>query len=287
MTSLISAADAAYPFDYTQLPAGVSVVLGYVGMSGSTPHVWSTSEVDAVRAAGYTWCPIVVPPQRGLSTADGDTIADVMIRALPQYQYPLGGPVFVDIERGSYDADPAGAADAVTRWRARMDAAGYPAAYAYWPKITGYTWLPKWVARRPRRLPAGVIGQQWAGGVDGDRFDLSIFTPAVFAGLDVNPQGGPVSLDKAAQQFIVTQLDQVQQHLADMIQALHTGKGGKYTWDVNLAAVLRAVESAIPATPAGPLTDQQVAALAGSLAANLNRTLPEAVVKALAVQLSN
>lgn len=270
---LLYSADAASPFDYGRLPGHVQVVLGYVGESGETPHVWSTGEVADVRTAGLAWCPIVVPAQRALAAEDGTRAARVMLDALPQYGYGKGGPVFLDIERSSFDASTSGAAHAARTWRAGMAAGGYPDAYVYWPRSSSFTWLPAWTGTAPKRLPTGCVGVQYAGGVDGGRYDLSAWDPSVFASVTASPPGGIMMLSKADQVFLVDQLGKVQQNLADMIQALHVGKGGKHDWEANVGAVLREVRAIAKATTAGGLSNVDIGELADELAGKLGPAL--------------
>lgn len=286
-SDLIDVADAAYPFDYSRLPSSVRVVLGYVGESGCTPHVWSTQDVAGVRQAGLAWGPIVVPPQRALVAGDGIRAAQAMAHALPQYSYPRGGPVFIDIEHSSYVASPSGAADAVAAWRKGMAAAGYPLAVAYWPQASDYTWLPRWGGGRPSKLPAGCVGWQYQGGTDGDRYDLSVFAPSIFTALLTDGDSAAMALDSSDQQFIVAQLGKVQQNLADMINALHVGVGGNHTWAANMTAVLRAVTDDAAHEGTGGMTDTQVTALGATLAAELAKSLPSGLVKALAAALAS
>lgn len=282
---LVDTADAAYPFDYELLPPRVRVVLGYVGESGETPHIWSTQEVAACRAAGLTWCPIIVPPQRALTRTDGIRAAQAMARALPQYGYGKGGPVFLDVERGSYDADPAGARDAVYAWRAGMRRAGWPDAYAYWPGVGVFTWCPDWTGHRPDTLSDGVAGVQYAHADDDHPYDRSVFHPAVFPTVTPTGKDPAMQLDKDDQAWLVEQLGQVQANLDAHLSALHHGKAGRWDYAANLVEISKAVRAAgVPGTPAATVTADtaRIAAaiadalgprLAGQVAAELSRRL--------------
>lgn len=284
---LVIAADAAYPFDYTRLPPAVSVVLGYVGESGCTPHIWSTGEVAEVRTTGRTWGPIIVPPQRALTGADGTHAAQTMIGTLPQYRYPAGAPVFLDIERASFDAAPAGAAAAVRAWRAGMSGAGWPDAFVYWPGQGPFTWRPDWTGKAPRRLPAGVAGVQYAGRVDGGRYDLSAFAPSVFAGLKI--RGGTMSgagLSKDDRAWLVAQLGTLQGNIDAHLQAIKAGAGGKWHYATNLDSIMRAITADQPGPAGRPATPVDVDTLAGALVDKVGPRLAADLVAALAAKLS-
>lgn len=180
MTRLVKAADCAFPFDYSILPDDVTVILGYVGEYGNTPHIWSTQEVTAARDTGRIWCPIWVTPQRGLVQADGVHAARGMVAALVQYRHPKHLPVFLDIEYASYHANPVGAMGAVQAWQFGMAAAGWQNAIAYLPKEAGAGWIADWTGVDPTSLPVGWRGEQYAGNVDHGRYDLSEFDPTLF-----------------------------------------------------------------------------------------------------------
>jgi hypothetical protein len=181
MSDLVDAADAAYPFDYATLPPGVTRVLGYVGMPGHTPHMWTRLEVAAVHASGRDWHPIVTVPIRALTASDGLAAATCMITTLPGLGYAAGGPVFLDVERDAWLTDPAGARACIAAWGGMMAAHGWPTAVAYLPLAAGYGWVASWTDARPDTLPAGWEGQQYAGNAGGGAYDLSVFDPAIFA----------------------------------------------------------------------------------------------------------
>lgn len=286
MTRLVDAADAAWPPPYEDLPAAVSVVLGYVGESGCTPHIWSTREVTACRAAGYTWAPIVVPPQRALTGPDGEHAAATMAAALPQYGHRAGWPVFLDIERGSFDADPAGAAAAVRAWRAGMAAAGWPDAYVYWPGKGPFTWRPDWTGRRPKRLPRGVSGVQYAGNADHGTVDLSVFAANVFPTLSPSPREGTVELSTASQRWLVDQLTQLQSNIDAHLNAIHGGTGGKWSYETNLISLYRLIAAMKPTGPTTTISPGEIADLADALAAKLTPDLAGDLAAALAARLA-
>lgn len=181
MTALVKAADCAYPFDYSILPADVTVILGYVGGYGNTPHIWSTQEVQTARNSGRIWCPIWVPPQRGLTGTDGTNAAAGMVAALAQYGHPAYLPVFLDIEKGSYDASPAGANAAVRAWQNGMANHGWHTAIAYLPIEANTGWIADWTGIEPAALPVGWRGEQYAGNMGQGRYDLSAFMADVFS----------------------------------------------------------------------------------------------------------
>ncbi|HET6909071.1 MAG TPA: hypothetical protein VFH54_07020 [Mycobacteriales bacterium] len=173
-------ADAAYPFDYSKLPAGVGAVAGYVG--GDTPHVWTPAEIAAVKATGRQWWGIWTAPSTGevLTSRQGSNDGADMASALNRIGYPKTLPVFYDIEQGTWNASPAGARAAISAWKTALHAAGWASAYAYVPLAAGFDWIADWTGRAPETLPTGVIGQQWAGNQDGDTYDLSSFTDTLF-----------------------------------------------------------------------------------------------------------
>lgn len=182
MTDLVRVADASKPFDYAVLPDDVRTVLGYIGLYGYTPHIWSVPEVRAAREAGLRWFAICTVPQRRLSAADGRAAAAWCLAKLPEYGYTPDMPVFLDIEYGAYLADPAGADACVTAWRDGMRAGGYRTAIPYLPLSAGYGWLAHWTGSAPATLPDGVAGVQYDHALADDAYDISVFRPEVFPG---------------------------------------------------------------------------------------------------------
>jgi len=161
---LVIGCDGAYPFTP---PAGCQIVLGYVGEAGETPHVWTTAEIEAARQ-GHWFAPIWTPPQS--ANFDGVAAADGMASALGALGYPEDGPVFLDVERSTWDAGGAGSAN---NWQTRMQSHGYTQPYCY-----GREWVAHWdlpageIGPAPTVLPAGCIGEQYA---DAGPYDLSVF----------------------------------------------------------------------------------------------------------------
>lgn len=193
MTGLVVGIDAAYPPAVTIIPASARVVLGYAGDVTTTPHVWTRAEVDAVRATGRAWWPIWTMPERALTASDGEWAAAGMTAALPGYAFPVGCPVFLDIESAAWYASPAGARAAVTAWQQGMAAAGWPRAYPYLPAPAGYGWLADWTGIPPATLPAGVVGVQYDHALAGDAYDISVFDPSLLSdppGPAPDPPGG-------------------------------------------------------------------------------------------------
>lgn len=176
---MLKVADAAYPFDYSILPADVVALFGYAG--GSTPHAWTAAEVRAVGEAGLAWRAIWTVPQRALDVLDGDTAAAGMIAALQDLGYPLGLSVFLDVEYWAYWANPDGATACANAWAHRMGLAGWPQAYWYGPVGSPCDWLAHWTGTEPAELPAGVVGVQYDHALSGDRYDLSVFVADLFA----------------------------------------------------------------------------------------------------------
>lgn len=185
------AIDAAYPPDYTQAPPGTKAILGYVGESGPAANIWDLDAVHAARAFCGHWWPIWFPPQGVLSIAEGARAASSMISVLPGYGVAKDDPVFLDIEHDSWVANPDDALGCVRAWRQAMNAAGYEKAYAYVPAVAGFDWIADWVDSAPKKLPAGVIGQQYAGNVDEGRYDMSVFDSSLWGSPQEPPDPTP------------------------------------------------------------------------------------------------
>lgn len=180
--TLTHVADAAYPFDYSLLPADVSVVLGYLG--GDTPHVWTPAEVAECQATGRQWCPIWTAPNPGaVLTANGvNADAQAFITELVARRHPMDDPVFYDVEASTWNATGTDARTRVLRWQGVMRGAGYPNAYVYAPWLARTEWGANWVGYRPMSLPAGRVGWQYVNAQPGKPFDLSVFDPSIFGG---------------------------------------------------------------------------------------------------------
>jgi hypothetical protein len=277
----VMAADAAFPFDYTRLPHGVRVVMGYTGQPGCTPHVWTQSEVAAAQAHGLTWVPIHTPPQGALYPNSGTQAGDLMVAELTHYQLPAHVPVFLDVERASWDKNPAGARAAVADWQAVMHAHGHPQAWAYLPNLAGSQWVADWVGQAPQHFAPGVIGVQYAGNVDGGRYDLSVFDASVFAQPVAPVAPKPTALTLADQEWLVSQLTKVQANLGAKLSA--------YVWDddkahpepVALTHLSAKLDQLLHLHSSEPIPAAQVEALAAELAKVLGPTLGTDVVVTL------
>lgn len=286
MTSgLVRVADAAVPFDYAALPHDVVAVLGYVGESGATPHVWSTQEADAARKAVGAWSAIWVPPQGLVTRDDGARAAHTMLKVLPQYQVGTDHPVFFDIERSTYDAHPTEADSAIASWSQIMRGAGYHLAYPYAPVTYGRGWIAHYVDGEPTELPTGYIGQQYTNNGDGGSCDFSVFDRAVFTAIINNGKGDTVALDKADKAWIVAQLGTLQHNVNGQIAKLHDGGAGEGTWPRNVAATYEEVVKLSGAVAGLKLGGVDVDALAADLAAKLGPDVAAAVLDAAAKRL--
>lgn len=275
------AADAAYPFDYSRLPHGVSVVMGYTGQQGCTPHVWTETEVKAVQATGRTWVPIHTPPQTGLTPDMGKQAGNLMVSELRRYQLPPHAPVFLDVERASWDANPAGARAAVSDWQAVMHAAGHTQAWAYLPSIAQTQWVADWVGAAPQHFAPGVIGVQYAGNVDGGRYDLSIFAASVFAPQAAPVVAKPLPLTVADQEWLVEQLTKVQDNLRHAFSAYVWDNDPQHPEPVAMKHLSDKLDQLLQLQTSAPIPAVQVHELAAELAKVLGPLLGTDVVVAL------
>lgn len=285
--ALVLTADAAFPFPYANLPKGVSVVLGYVGQRGCTPHVWTASEVSSVHAHGYKWAPIWVPPMGKFTHELAEQAANGMTDALRGYAYPADGPVFLDIERHVWELAPAETVESCRTWEAVMTDRGHSVAVSYLPSAAGHGWAANWTGSRPASLPADLQGQQYAGNVHGGQYDLSVFRPAVFAALTGKAGADMAGLDKADQTWIVAQLKTMQDNLNGHISALHTGTGSGYTYTANLITITQRLEAIQAATKAGVPITIDAATLAADLVKVLGPELGASVAAELAKRLAS
>lgn len=285
MSKLILAADCAYPFDYSRLPRRVKVIMGYVGSPTGTPNVWTQSEVDTARASGRAWVPIWTPADPRLDGQLGHQAANQMIAALAGYQGLEGCPVFLDIEHSVYVADQAGADAAVAAWTGDMHRAGHHQAWPYVPWVAGYGWVANWTGTRPRTLPEAFIGWQYAGGLDGDRYDLSVVRPSVFEAWIQQSKGDQVLLSRADRKFIVAQAQLVQDNVLARLRGIYADG-----WDghphpaalTHLADDLAGLHQAVAHIQVGPvdmpalaktLTDQLGPIIGTMVADELHRRL--------------
>lgn len=269
---LVQTADAATPFDYAALPGTVKVILGYIGQAGATPYVWSTADAAKAKAAVGAWAPIWTPPQHDLSVDAGHRAAAGAIAALSQYDYPKGGPVFVDVERGTYDANPEQADGFIEAFQASMGLAGYGLAYPYAPEDYGRGWVAHWVPKMPTSLPPAYVGQQWKGNAFNGMCDLSVFRPAVFAALITTTEDDTVALTKDDKAWIVKQLATMRGDIIDHVDALHNGKAGKLNWPSNVAAVHEDTGAILKALSVTGLAPADIDAIAAAVAAKVGDT---------------
>lgn len=187
--SLVSVADGAYPQDnYDFLPPTVTWWLGYVG--GETPHAWTYDERMRLEDTGRTWGGIWTAPQSGPYTR-GQAQADAagMIAGLTRLRYPTGRPVFLDVERSVWAANPAQTDDAADYWRVIMHESGWAPSAWYGPVGSGCGWLADWTGVPPVTLPAGLVGIQYDHALAGDRYDISRFDSRFLSGGNVSVTG--------------------------------------------------------------------------------------------------
>lgn len=275
MRDLYLAADAAYPFDYSRLPRRVKIFLGYVGSELGTPHVWSQAEIDRVRAAGRVWVPIWTPAADVLTEQLGRQAANEMIAALAGYHGLTGCPVFLDIEQHVYAADPAGAKDAWQAWQQVMHGHGHSQAWPYLPGYVGYGWAANWTGTRPKSLPAGLIGWQYQGHVDGDRYDLSVVRRRVFDPWIATQEGADMPLDAAAQKFIVDQLQAVQDTVLARLRGIYHDGWEGHPHPAALVHLRADLERLLDVAGAPGTPGPDPAALAEKIAAALGPDLAE------------
>lgn len=288
MTSaLITVADAAVPFDYAALPHDVVCVLGYVGLSGATPHVWSTAEAEAARKAVGAWAPIWCPSQDVFGRDEGHRAAAGMLAALPQYGIVKASPLFLDIERGTYDAHPADVAAGITAWSDDLDAAGYTNSYPYAPEDYNHGWVAKWVTLAPTSLPVEWVGQQYTNRGDGGACDLSIFRRDIFASILTDTGGTDMALDTNDKAWIIKQLAALQGNVEGQIGKLHSGTGWGSDWPKNVVTVHDLCASILVKLDADAGDPLDVAALAKGIAASLSPDLAAAVANELAKRLAS
>jgi len=162
-----------------QLVADVRQI-GYDGAAGyvvdlavSGRSTWSPAHVEALRAAGLVFLPIVVPgemppPADGLwGWWDGT------------------GPIELDLEPGS-EPPVSWVADWISAVRRRGGSPGMYGPAADHRVYGGLDWdwrcLANWTYSEPAAPPAGFQGVQWTNlmVVNGTRYDASVFSEEVF-----------------------------------------------------------------------------------------------------------
>lgn len=288
MAELQLVADGADPQpDYGFLPRNIGVWAGYLG--GHTPHAWTWDEVAALERTGRVWWGIWTAPDRQVIDAgQGATDAADTIGALRALRRPTTDPVFYDVEYATWHADPAGAQAAADRWKADVAAAGWRHAYWYGPLASRADWVADWTGARPGVLPAGRVGVQYDHALSGDRYDISVFHPAV-----AGPTGGDPNTMDLTNPLDKTLLEQVAA-MHDWMHALdygmRGGPAGEFTERGEVLTRVRATHgqvvamaAKVGALAAGPATD--VTTLAELLATNLGPALGKSLVDALAARL--
>lgn len=287
MTALITAADAAFPFDYTRLPSAVTVVLGYVGQPYCTPHVWTPDQVAAVRNHGKLWAPIHTPPQVPFTEQLGLQAGNLMLQELEKVPLLGAEPVFLDIERSSWEPNPSATMAGVRAWQSVMHAHGHPQAHAYLPWAAGDGWGANWTGAKPAAIPVGYVGWQYQGNADGGRYDLSVFLPSVFQDLINQSKGFPMNLDAEAQKWIVDQLNRVQHNLWQDMHNYHWGTGTPEQEPHANVHIHQAVTDLAAAVAKLGTGGVDVTALANALAAKLGPDLATRTAKVIGASLTN
>lgn len=286
MSDLVDVVDAAYPFDYRRLAGSVRVVLGYIGQAGETPHIWTQPEVDAVRVAGKVWAPIHTVPPGAFSLDAGKQAANMMREELTRYAYPSNGPVFLDVERSTYIANPQGARAGIAAWTVEMQAAGHSHAIAYVPAEAGYGWIADWTGSRPNFLLPNELGWQWQGGPNsGLPYDQSVFDPAVFATL-LGTEPDVSDLSTADKAWFTAQLETVQANISKKLSA-YAYDNDKANPEPYAAAHLSAKLDELIARPVpAPAGEVNVQLLANTIVAGIGPNLAAELVTALARKLA-
>lgn len=185
--ALVLAADAAYPFNLRLLPLSCNVVIGYLGERSFTPHVWKPNEIAAVRNSGREWWGVWTPPQDMISAAGAALAASGAINAAQLAGMRKTDPIFLDVERGTYDAHRSSVAPFVGLFKQQMRAHGYVNAFGYVPAVANFDWCAHWTGIRPTALPAAWVGQQYANGVAAGAYDLSVFDPVKLGIVPTSP----------------------------------------------------------------------------------------------------
>lgn len=175
--ALVLAADAAYPFNLRLLPLGCNVVIGYIGERAYTPHVWKLNEIAAVRNSGREWWGVWTPPQDQITAAGAALAASGAINAAQLAGMKKTDPIFLDVERGTFDKFRTSVAPFVGLWKRTLNAHGYVNAFGYVPADANFDWVAHWTGIRPTVLPVAWVGQQYANAVAAGAYDLSVFDP--------------------------------------------------------------------------------------------------------------
>lgn len=282
---LVLTADAAFPFDLTTLPKGVSVVLGYVGQLHCTPHIWTADEVAKVRTHGYQWAPIWVPPVGMFTRELAEQAMNGMSDALVGYDYPAAGPVFLDIEEHVYALAPETTVAACRTWEAGMVARGHSAAVAYLPGAANHGWRAKWDNVRPTMLPDYLQGWQYSGEDAGGRYDLSVFRPEVFTALTGGTtEGGTVAAD-VTQAWITAQLKQLQENVFQVLNGHYNNTWEGHQFTNSQTAIMGEVQAVLAKVDGLGSGAVDVAALAAELSKAIAPVIAADVLNGLAERL--
>jgi hypothetical protein len=226
--TLLQAVDSAYP---TPPPAGTSIVLGYLGRGGETPHTWTIAEVEA--AAAHHWFGPIWCPAQGSPLFSGAVEAYAFLDALAAYGVPKGVAVFLDVEHNTWftvneqgeEIPRPGAIDQVNEWAGTMSFYGYvPYAYgrewmARWPLPAGQVPVPA-----PSELSPGTMAWQYAGEISNDpdpAYDLSIADESVPWWGKPPPVNPPLNPTEEIMLFVLTEG-------ADVGDPDHTVKAGQH-----------------------------------------------------------
>jgi hypothetical protein len=179
VSALIKVADGAYPHDdYSFLEPGVKAWWGYLG--GHTAHAWTEAEVAHLEATGRPWWGVWTAVQgRALTLADAQADAAGALAALTRLRRQKVMPVAYDVEYSTWADGPAKTEAAARQWCYIMRASGYPHALWYGPSDSTATWRATWTGTAPTVLPIGVVGVQYDHALAGDRYDISVFDPAL------------------------------------------------------------------------------------------------------------
>lgn len=283
---LVLTVDCAYPFDYSRAPAGTKVVLGYVGQFGCTPHIWQPSEIATARAAIGAWAPIWTPPQGTFNWSNGAQAANGMHVALEAMNYPKAGPVFLDIEHATWAADPNGVGLGIREWQVTMTVAGWPNSHAYVPAAAGYGWAADWTNVRPTSLPDNLVGQQYAGNVDGGRYDLSVFRASIFDALLTKGTVDTVALTTEDKAWIAAQLGTVQTNLLNTWERSAWDTRPTQPFPYSLKAIFELVTQLQTEITQGLPASGGASALASQIAVALGPDLGAAVATELSKRLA-
>jgi hypothetical protein len=284
VTVPVYVADCLEPFDYSRLPSYVVAVAGYCGESIN--HIWTGAMINAVHAAGKRWWAIYTPLGATLTAADGQAAAVAMTKRLTSWSYPKLYPVFLDIERGVWDSNVNGAKACIAAWRAGMKKAGWTYAYPYAPRGSEPNWLPNWTGSAPATIPAGAVGVQYAGLVDGGRYDLSLFQQSLWDAGTSKLTEDPSIVDAATKAYFDSRFAAMHQDLIDLGDGMYWDRsrnGPLPAAMVHLKASLDAITAKVNTLSTGGVDSATVAT---QIAASLMATLAPDIVKALAAQLA-